>query len=339
MGSGNAALWLNAPGATTSPVFTTALTWPSPTITPLLVDVNSDGYLDFPAAGFIAPLGLLTGQSAAVVTASLYVRMLGRNGAMNQHGGTVCLVARTPQAPLTRTTACRVVDTGGGAVSGQSPYDVHIGVNVGVGSSVVGVDVIARFVTGHVHNATTMAGLANVSVFALPAATSSSSPSVLPPTIVIRDVPAIVAVTVAPTAGLLPVGSTLTVTLTAAWRETGLLPSPSRCCFINGVNVSGSFRDVGDGVYSLTYRVAAGDGDVVQARPQLLAVLADGQYRTVVTDAIMDAAFGAVSYSGLSIDASPPVVTLACIDWNNTVQLTTQQALCASCGTVTNEST
>ena len=74
------------------------------------------------------------------------------------------------------------------------------------------------------------------------------------------DRPAIAGAAFSPSSGLLKIGDTATATITALDLETGLLPSAIMT--INGVDVSGSFAEIGGGLYRVAYTVAEGDDDI-----------------------------------------------------------------------------
>ena len=277
---------------------------------PVLVDVNGDGALDVPAAGLLHPVVNATSRR------NLYVTLVGRNRRWNQHGAVVCVTPTTATPP---TPTCRVVDGGGG--SGQTPYTLAVG--VANASWVYDVDVV--FVGGHAHNRSTAAAFGSVAV------TGSA--------VVLRDVPAIRSVVVAPTVGRLVAGDSVNVTVTAQWGESTLVPSPdtTACCFVNGVNVRSSFQSVGGGVYTLSYVVSPGDSDVFLSPPMTRIALVDAHFVDAASDSA-GVALTSASWTQFSIDTHPPAVTLTCGSWNDTVRPTNYELLCVSCGIATNES-
>ena len=295
--------------------FTQSMQWNVSSVaalTPALVDVTGDGALDVPSIRFVNPMPISLGRQ------HVYVRIIGRSGCLNQFGGTVCLTRSDNGAVV----GCRVVDSGGGGTGGQSPYDVHFGVPTGLAG---GVDVMVRFPSGHVHTRNT------TSACAQPTFSPQSD------TVLVRDVPAITSVTLSPTVGALVPGGVLNVTLTAAWREVGLVPDWTACCLVNGVNVSNSFVDHGDGSYSLAYVVRAGDMDDFKSLPTLSLALADRVFRDAVSD-VATAAAVHTSGANFTIDTHAPVVTFLSVNWNETTRPTDNETVFVSCGIVTPES-
>ena len=278
------------------------------------VDVNGDGALDVPAVGFVNAL------PANVAARRLMIRLLSRGGGWNQFGARVCIRAATGAAFV----ACRVVDGGvaGGSAGSQSVYDVHFGVP----ERDVGYDVEAAFVNGHRHNKTTARKWGGL------------TPAVSGNVTVLSDVPVVAAAVVVPTSGLLVAGSVVTVVMTALWNEGALVPDPSSCCVVNGVNVSSSFVSFGNGSYTLRYVVSAGDADVFRSAPSLQLALRDRTHVAAVSDVVDTTAQPSWMFSGFSIDTHAPQVTFTCVAWNNTVRPTNYETLCVSCGAATNES-
>ena len=136
------------------------------------------------------------------------------------------------------------------------------------------------FVNGHRHSAATAAAYGNVSQWL-----SGAPPWIVP----LQDVPSVASVTFLGAAQDRPVGvgGVITVLVTAAWAEAGLLPLLSHCCVINGVNVSQSFADVGNGSYTLTYAVSSGDVSVTMAPPSLQIALVDAAHGQVSSDVVV----------------------------------------------------
>ena len=71
--------------------------------------------------------------------------------------------------------------------------------------------------------------------------------------------PEIGTVTFAPSIGMLKIGDTATATITAVGGETGLVSGTTMT--INGLNVAGTFFELGGGSYRVTYTVESGDSD------------------------------------------------------------------------------
>ena len=228
---------------------------------PVLFDANSDGVVDLPCAGALLPAPTL---GLAKDAAPLYIRLVGRSGAWNQHGARVCLFAASaPYAPA----GCRVVGGGGGGGGGgDGAYDVLFAVTPGTRYNVG-----ALFAGGRAHTANTSRALGGVGVpaGASPSLTAKSS-------LVLQDVPAVLSVALSPPRGFLRPGDVLVVTVTAAFGERGLVPAPPpACCFVNGVGVRDSWVEVGGGRYTLHYVVAEGHTDVLAAPPALAIALED----------------------------------------------------------------
>ena len=152
-----------------------------------------------------------------------------------------------------------------------------------------------------------------------------------------RDIPSIRSVSLTPASGVLRAGQALTLTLHAAWNESGLLPLPTSCCIVNGVNVVDTYRDNGDGSYTLVYTVGAGDDDVFLSAPRLTIALVDAVYSDAVSDGVSRSLVS--QYAGLSVDTHAPAVTLLNVAWNGTVRPTTTENVTVSCGIVTFEAT
>ncbi len=75
--------------------------------------------------------------------------------------------------------------------------------------------------------------------------------------------PSIASVSFAPSAGVLKVGATATTTITVAGAETAM--TAGTIFTINGIDVSGSFTEIGGGQYRVTYTVSEGDNDILDA--------------------------------------------------------------------------
>ena len=83
-------------------------------------------------------------RARAVYVRALYVRVLGRRGALNQHGATVCLRFSNDS----RIVSCQAIDSGGGSLC-QAPYDLHFGLP----DASATYDITVGYVNGHGHNA------------------------------------------------------------------------------------------------------------------------------------------------------------------------------------------
>ena len=152
---------------------------------------------------------------------------------------------------------------------------------------------------------------------------------------VVRDVPSVSALRLLPDRSLLVSGSVVIVVITAAFGEVGLLPSPTLCCLVNGVNVSRSFVDMRNGTYSLSYTVGPSDRNFALQQPALLIALVDSSY----PDAHSDTATTALNSTVLTVDTLPPHVHFTCVSWaNNTVRPTNNETLCVTCNGTTDES-
>ncbi|MFH0892645.1 MAG: hypothetical protein V1867_07800 [Candidatus Falkowbacteria bacterium] len=79
--------------------------------------------------------------------------------------------------------------------------------------------------------------------------------------------PVIANVIFTPGSGTLKVGDTATATIYAVGGETGALAGPTMT--INGVNVAGTFSEVGGGEYRVTYTVIEGHADINDATEDL----------------------------------------------------------------------
>ena len=290
----------------TGSAFVVNASWAGPGV-PVLVDVNGDGGLDVPASGWLSPL------SAAVGNRTLYVRLLGRNGGWNQCGASVCVRSAGSATVL----SCRTFDCGGGS-GGQPPYDVHVGLPLALAGGAV--DVQATFVNGRTLDKRLCARFGGVA----PA-------SVRGGVLVLSDVPVVQALALAPAAALLKIGDALTLSITARFGEAGLVPSPAGCCLVHGVNVSSTFVDAGGGVYTVTYVVREGDGDVNSAAPTVAAGLADAKTPAAVSDGV-DGSKLQGQYSALTIDATRPrAAFLGDVSWNGTVRPTNSESVSVSC--------
>ena len=183
---------------------------------------------------------------------------------------------------------------GGGGTTAQPHYDAHFGV-----STTAPFNVRARFVNGREISAAVCASLGNI-LF------SSLAPG---GTIVVVDAPALATLAVSPSTGKLGIGQAVTITVTAASGEDGLVPAPSSCCFVNGVNVSSSFVALGGGVYTVRYVVGRGDGDVVNAPPSVQLQLMDPATQAVTCNAGGPSLFTGTT-APFVLDGHPPVVSL-----------------------------
>ncbi len=74
--------------------------------------------------------------------------------------------------------------------------------------------------------------------------------------------PAVSSVSFTPSSGVLKVGDTATITITASSSETGLTAGTIT---INGVDVSATFTELGLGDYQVTYTVSEGDTDILDS--------------------------------------------------------------------------
>ncbi len=278
-----------------------------------LVDVNADGVLDAPGIGYV-------GEAPVLGVAALYVRLLGRNGRLNQHGASVCVV----------TLGCSVVPSGGGGPGvGQAPYDVYVALPNASASHQLSV----AFTSGRRIDWQQCWQCANVTA---PVLGASLSPV---PVVVIRDIPGVWSVSLDPSVGALTAGSTVTITLYAAWGEAGLVPSTtSACCTFNGVDVADSFIDLGYGAYQFTYTVDASDRNIEQSVPSMALQLCDARYPDACVDVTaFDHFVLPQSNVSLTIDTVAPFVTLTCTNWNNTLRTTNTETVCLSCGNATFE--
>lgn len=96
---------------------------------------------------------------------------------------------------------------------------------------------------------------------------------------------AISSTVVSPNSGIVKVGNTLTITLTAG--EAGLTIGPAGCT-VNGINVNGSFTDHGNKTYTLTYTVSEGQSDWTAGNLPISCQLKDGFGNTGSTSAFTD---------------------------------------------------
>jgi hypothetical protein len=276
------------------------------------VDGDGDGDLDVPTAIYNNSL------PPSLLARSLRLRVLDRCGSRNQFGGRVCV--RHVGSGFRR---CGYVD-GGASSGGQSHYDVHVGVP---SSSRLSYDVDAVCVGGRVHNASTQAALRGI--------VPSSRPVAGVAVVTVRDVPWLLRLAaVAGSAAVTGVGGVVNVSVTSAWSDDTLSPSP--WCFVNGVNVSARWTRVGGGVYVFTYVEAAGDADVVSG--SLTASIA--MRSTVCPDAVSDV-ISTLDANTVAVDATPPRLRLlagpGCGPANGSAWGSVNATLCVSCGTAVEE--
>ncbi len=176
----------------------------------------------------------------------------------------------------------------GGASSGGQSH---------VPSSSLSYDVDAVFVGGRVHNASTQAALRGI----VPSSRYADGVTV----VTVRDVPWLLRLAAATgSAAVTGVGGVVNVSVTAAWSDDTLSPSP--WCFVNGVNVSARWTRVGGGVYVFTYVVAAGDADVVSG--SLTASIT--MRSTSCPDAVSDVMSTLLDADTVAVDATPPRLRL-----------------------------
>ncbi len=288
-----------------------------------VVDVDDDGLLDVPGAGFLAAHGDLAPEGIP-----LYVRPLGRDAGWNQHGATVCVV----HAESGARAGCRVVD-GGGSGGSQGPYDAHFRVPVPVAVAAVVYNVTVGFVGGHAHSAWTSRACSVV--VAVPSSPAGTAGAVA----VVRDVPAVASLSLSPGAGPLRLGGVLAVTLTALWGEADLQPAPPpACCTVNGADVAATFTRAGNGTYHLTYVAREGDPLVWLGPPAFALALRDPRFPDAVSDGATPRHLIA-PYAGFSIDTQAPRVTFTCGPLNGTTRPTDNETVCVSCGVETHEAT
>ncbi len=74
--------------------------------------------------------------------------------------------------------------------------------------------------------------------------------------------PAVASVSFSPSSGILKVGDTATITITASSSETGLTAGTIT---INGIDVAATFTELGLGDYQVTYTVSEGDTDILDS--------------------------------------------------------------------------
>jgi hypothetical protein len=273
-----------------------------------LVDTDSDGDLDVPSVGYKnsdVPEGFL-GEGVASI------RVLGRSGVRSSHGAVVVVKTASTGAVV----GSRVV--GGGVAQ----YDVHFAVPVP--GAVYDIEVMCPGGRRHSKASQVVLGAVQFS--------SQSSPTV--PLVVVRDVPAITFVGLVPSSGIMGFNANVTVVVRALGGEPGLLPS--RLSTVNGVNVTSSFVDAGNGTYWFVYRVGASDASVGVLPMSLSLVDAAAGVSSAVVTQVSNASAGVVS-----VDVRPPVVsynaTLSCSPVNGSVSGTANQTLCVSCGSVSEE--
>ena len=92
-------LYLNSGNvtATENPSISTLWFTPSPSQpriadgTPLLVDVNGDGWLDVPSVGYFGVPMVQSRDGIPMSPVAIWARLRGRNGWLNQQGATVCV--------------------------------------------------------------------------------------------------------------------------------------------------------------------------------------------------------------------------------------------------------
>jgi hypothetical protein len=270
----------------------------------VFMDADGDGDLDAPTLGFdngVVPAGFI---GVGIVA----VRVVSRSGVRSCHGAVVRLYRSGGGL-----VATRVVD------GATSVYDVL----VAVGDTGAQYDVEVVFPSGRRHSKATQTSLGAVALSTL------SSLSV--PRVTVRDVPAIVNVTV-PTGTILGAGGSVTVVVTALGGERGLVASP--VCAVNGVNVTATAVDLGSGAYRFTYTVNASHTNSPSVAMRF---------------ALVDPRVGAVSgvwtlppSSGpLAVDTRAPLVsfnaTPGCTPDNNTATAVVNQTVCISCGSVADE--
>ncbi|MEQ8546343.1 MAG: LamG-like jellyroll fold domain-containing protein, partial [Cyclobacteriaceae bacterium] len=109
--------------------------------------------------------------------------------------------------------------------------------------------------------------------------------------------PTVTNVTASPSSGILGIGQTLTITLTA--EETGLVTTSAS---VNGIDVSGTFIDNTDNTYSLSYTVSSEDFDASAGAIPLSITLEDAALNSTTVFAFTDG-------NSLGIDANAPTIT------------------------------
>ena len=231
---------------------------------------------------------------------------------MNQYGATVCVRSTARGVSL----GCRVIDTGGVA---QGPYDLHF-----AAAAPGALEATVSFTNGRRLNKTLVSAFGGLQPTSLRGGVW-----------LLRDTPVIASVSLSPTTGPIGIGGSIVVSFTALWREAGLRPSARTCCLINGVNVSDSFVDAGNGSYSVKYRVSRGGSDV-RGPPAITLAVSDAAFPAVVSDSVTASQLS-LSYADLVIDVTPPQVSFTCVDWNNTVRGANSETVCMSCGLQSNE--
>jgi uncharacterized membrane protein YgcG len=278
------------------------------------VDVDGDGDVDAPG------LGLANTRARVNVTLNvLRVRVLGRNGSPSQHGATV----------VVRDSATRGIVSawvvGGGSSLAQAAYDVHVGVSDAIVRAGVDVDVVYT-------NRRVMSRVLVPSLGAINLTARFQAVRLAP--LVVWDVPAVTAVTLVPSSGLIPAGSSITFTLVAYNNETGLVAHPASV--VNGVNVTASCRDVGGGVYTFVYEVLPGSASVSRGglRFSLALLDSDAVAAAATTTAVTHSS---VDVSQLTIDTVPPAVNSTCGPTNGSVISSAVSRVCFSCGNATTE--
>jgi hypothetical protein len=259
-------------------------------VPPVLADIDADGDLDVPAFGVLGAVS--TPSSRAVV-----VRLVGRNGRLNQLGAVVCLSYVSNSSRV----GCRTV--GGGGASGT--YDVHFGVwNV---TAPLSADV--TFVGGRRHNASTQAWLAYLEPWRFRVS-------------VIRDMPSIALLWWSRTGAVLGVNSSISLFVQARWGDEGLRPASAT---VNGAVVSASFVSVGGGVYRFTYSPSSTATNVLFGGIRVSVALAAFDFvSNVATEALL-------VNNSVAVDTRAPQLTRVreCGPVNGTVSTRTSERLCA----------
>jgi hypothetical protein len=240
-------LWLNdATGGFTQ---RTGLALGVGPVAPLFVDVNADGRLDVPAVGYLGDLPPAPGMLP------VRLRVLGRAGAANQHGATVCGRITGAGSPL----GCVVVDSGGGSAGSQGPYEPTLYL-----PAAARVDFSAFLPNGVTLGPGTVAAMGNVSITAGAVLT-------------FRHAPAVAAVSTPNASQALGVGHVLLLVVTAQWaNDSDLVPTVA---MVAGVDVAPSWRraDV-PGTFYLSYTVRAGDGLLAGVLPPVQLQVQDPRW-------------------------------------------------------------